>query len=205
MNQESTSGPFMPDGGTVLEDGLVMPSHYTSEAEFRLDVATGKVRHVARIPRSAPSCMPLDEALRLTLSVVTGRVCDEETAADVLAGLNAAGWMLAPFSSGECICRDCGLRHSAAVVWSAAGMKGAAGVPANQESLPERVQRSPRPGIGHPCARLSTGTSPAIVSALAHLVDLAESDPSTPEMAVAASVGRAALEAREDASSKAQS
>jgi hypothetical protein len=47
-----------------------------------------------------------------TLAAVLGHDLDtEETAADIIAGLNAAGYLIAPFEPHECICPRCGIRH----------------------------------------------------------------------------------------------
>ena len=49
--------------------------------------------------------MPLHEAMCRTLAAVLGHDLDtEETAADIIAGLNAAGYLIAPFEPHECIC-----------------------------------------------------------------------------------------------------
>ena len=51
-------------------------------------------------------------ALCRTLAAVLGHDLDtEETAADIIAGLNAAGYLIAPFEPHECICPRCGIRH----------------------------------------------------------------------------------------------
>ena len=56
--------------------------------------------------------MPLHEAMCRTLAAVLGHDLDtEETAADIIAGLNAAGYLIAPFEPHECICPRCGIRH----------------------------------------------------------------------------------------------
>lgn len=52
------------------------------------------------------------EAMCRTLAAVLGHDLDtEETAADIIAGLNAAGYLIAPFEPHECICPRCGIRH----------------------------------------------------------------------------------------------
>lgn len=56
--------------------------------------------------------MPLHEAMRWTLAAVLGHDrATEEMASDVIAGLNAAGYLIAPFEPNECICPRCGIRH----------------------------------------------------------------------------------------------
>lgn len=48
---------------------------------------------------------PPHEAMCRTLAAVLGHDRDtEETAADIIAGLNAAGYLIAPFEPHECIC-----------------------------------------------------------------------------------------------------
>lgn len=56
--------------------------------------------------------MDYRDAMRLTVAAVLGHDRDtEETAADIIAGLNAAGYILMPFKLNECICPRCGVRH----------------------------------------------------------------------------------------------
>lgn len=56
--------------------------------------------------------MPLHDAMCMTLAAVLGHDRDtEETASDIIAGLNAAGYIFMPFEPDECICPRCGIRH----------------------------------------------------------------------------------------------
>ncbi len=58
------------------------------------------------------SQITLHEAMCRTLAVVLGHDRDtEETASDIIAGINAAGYMFTPFEPIECICPRCGIRH----------------------------------------------------------------------------------------------
>lgn len=50
--------------------------------------------------------------MRLTLAMVLGARPDtEELGPDIIAGLNAAGYIVMPFEPTECICPRCGVRH----------------------------------------------------------------------------------------------